>query len=91
MDGHTEGDSIEDPANRLSELNSVVSYLRKEKQILDLQVEMSKRENGVLKSQIERLNQTLQETRASLAEVCLVYLSHNFPKFNTFVGTRASS
>lgn len=57
--------------NRVSELLSVVNYLRKEKGIVDLQLEMSKRENEVQKSQIARLTQTLQETRTTLAEVCL--------------------
>jgi hypothetical protein len=46
-----------------------VSYLPKEKGIVDLQLEMAKRESGVLKNQIERLSQTLQETPSTLAEV----------------------
>jgi len=46
--------------------------LRKEKGIVDLQLEMSKRENEVLKSQTERLSQTLQETRTALAEVTAI-------------------
>jgi len=45
----------------MSELRSVVSYLQKEKGIVDLQLEMAKRENGVLKNQDERLPQMLQE------------------------------
>lgn len=68
---NVEGETIPigDEDNRLSELRSVVSYLRKEKGIVDLQLEMAKRESGVLKNQIERLSQTLQETRSTLAEV----------------------
>lgn len=58
----------------MSELRSVVNYLRKEKGIVDLQLEMSRRENEVLKNQIERVSQTLHETRATLAEVCVVHL-----------------
>ena len=76
----TEGETVAlgDEDSRLSELRSVVSYLRKEKGIVDLQLEMAKRETGVLKNQIERLSQTLQETRATLAEVSpTILLSHN--------------
>jgi len=70
-DAVAEGDQapVVDADNRLSELRSVVNYLRKEKGIVDLQLEMSKRDNDILKSQIERLSQTLQETRVTLAEV----------------------
>ena len=60
---------IEDADSRLSELRSVVSYLRKEKGIVDLQLEMSKQENERLKAHIERLTQTLQETRDTLSNV----------------------
>jgi len=49
--------TVDDTDNRMSELRSVVSYLRKEKGIVDLQLEMAKRENGVLKNQNERLSQ----------------------------------
>ncbi|KAH9480632.1 Protein MLP1-like protein [Psilocybe cubensis] len=63
----TEGDTpVTD--KKVSELMSVLTYLRKEKGIVDLQLEMSKRENEVLKSQINRVTQTLEETRATLAE-----------------------
>ncbi|KIM43182.1 hypothetical protein M413DRAFT_9931 [Hebeloma cylindrosporum] len=69
LDSNVEGgEPTEDSDNRLSELRSVVNYLRKEKGIVDLQLEMSKRENEVLKSKIEHLSQTLQETRTALAE-----------------------
>ena len=69
--------AIADDDNRLSDLRSVVSYLRKEKGIVDLQLEMAKRENGVLKNQIERLSQTLLESRATLTEVCLIHMLPN--------------
>lgn len=62
-------DVIDDADSRLSELRSVVSYLRKEKGIVDLQLEMSKQENERLKAHTERLTQTLQETRATLSDV----------------------
>lgn len=70
VESNVEGETTDDTDSRLSELRSVVNYLRKEKGIVDLQLEMSKRENEVQKGQIERLSQTLQETRATLAEVC---------------------
>ncbi len=59
MDHVPEGEiaTVDDTDNRMSELRSVVSYLRKEKGIVDLQLEMAKRENGVLKNQNERLSQ----------------------------------
>lgn len=64
-----EGTASEDADTKLSELRSVVSYLRKEKEIVDLQLELSKQENVRLKSQIDHLSQTLDETRATLSEV----------------------
>ena len=70
VDADSETVAIGNDDDKLSELRSVVSYLRKEKGIVDLQLEMSKRENGMLKNQIERLSQTLQETRATLVDVC---------------------
>lgn len=66
---------IDDSDSRLSELRSVVSYLRKEKGIVDLQLEMSKQENERLKAHIERLTQTLQETRTTLSEVRFFLIS----------------
>ena len=73
VDHVSEGEiaTVDDTDNRMSELRSVVSYLRKEKGIVDLQLEMAKRENGVLKNKNERLSQMLQETRDTLAEVSL--------------------
>ncbi|KAF5333006.1 hypothetical protein D9758_015176 [Tetrapyrgos nigripes] len=53
---------------KLSELRSVVAYLRKEKEIVDLQLELSKQENTRLKTQIDHLQQTLHETRQTLSE-----------------------
>ncbi|KAG1780540.1 hypothetical protein EV702DRAFT_1078352 [Suillus placidus] len=69
----TEGTSSDadvggDVDTKVSELRSVVAYLRKEKEIVDLQLELSKQENVRLKAQIEHLTQSLQETRATLAE-----------------------
>ncbi|KAF9077487.1 hypothetical protein BDP27DRAFT_1397327 [Rhodocollybia butyracea] len=53
---------------KLSELRSVVAYLRKEKEIVDLQLELSKQENIRLRSQIDHLQHTLTETRRTLSE-----------------------
>lgn len=63
------GENSEDADTKIAELRSVVTYLRKEKEIVDLQLELSKQENTRLKSQIEHLSQTLQETRTTLSEV----------------------
>ncbi|KAF8887179.1 hypothetical protein BD779DRAFT_1672932 [Infundibulicybe gibba] len=63
-----EGDSTSDTDAKLSELRSVVTYLRKEKEIVDLQLELGKQENTRLKAQIEHLSQTLDDTRATLSE-----------------------
>lgn len=62
----TEGNQIEDDG---SDLRAVVAYLRNEKEIVDLQLELHKQENMRLKSQIEHLTRSLDETRTSLAEV----------------------
>ncbi|KIK98776.1 hypothetical protein PAXRUDRAFT_823499 [Paxillus rubicundulus Ve08.2h10] len=61
-------DTSGDMDTKLSELRSVVAYLRKEKEIVDLQLELSKQEGVRLKAQIEHLTQSLQEARATLSE-----------------------
>ncbi|KAF9242663.1 hypothetical protein BU15DRAFT_72775 [Melanogaster broomeanus] len=61
-------DTSSDTDKKLSELRSVVAYLRKEKEIVDLQLELSKQENVRLKSQIDHLTQNLQEARTTLSE-----------------------
>jgi len=71
-----EDDSAGDADAKLSELRSVVAYLRKEKEIVDLQLELSKQETTRLKTQIEHLSQTLEDTRTTLSEVCILY--HRF-------------
>ncbi|KAJ7432792.1 hypothetical protein B0H11DRAFT_2297225 [Mycena galericulata] len=63
-----EGESADDTDTKLAELRSVVTYLRKEKEIVDLQLELSKQENARLKTQIEHLSQTLDDTRATLSD-----------------------
>lgn len=71
-DQSIEGEAADSTDARLGELRSVVNYLRKEKGIVDLQLELSKRDNEILKSQVERLTVTLQETRAALTEVSII-------------------
>ncbi|KAG2010159.1 hypothetical protein CC2G_013002 [Coprinopsis cinerea AmutBmut pab1-1] len=64
----TEGDGSEDAAKELENLRPVVSYLRKEKEIVELQLELGKQENARLKSQIEHLSQSLEEARTTISE-----------------------
>lgn len=67
-----------DVDTKLSDLRSVAAYLRKEKEIVDLQLELSKQENIRLKNQLDHLNQNLQEVRKTLSEVSSIELSHLF-------------
>ncbi|TDL22268.1 hypothetical protein BD410DRAFT_789007 [Rickenella mellea] len=60
MDGADDGDV------KLAELRSVVGYLRKEKEIVDLQLELSKQENSRLKTKIDHLSHSLEEARVTL-------------------------
>ncbi|KZV92725.1 hypothetical protein EXIGLDRAFT_836242 [Exidia glandulosa HHB12029] len=55
-----------DPA--LNELRSVISYLRKEKEIADLQLEINQQEIARLKADSERMARELDEQKALLAE-----------------------
>ena len=61
-------ESTDDSDTKLSELRSVVSYLRKEKEIVDLQLELSKQENTRLRTQIDHLEKTLEGTRQALSD-----------------------
>lgn len=53
---------------KLAELRSVVGWLRKEKEIVELQLELSKQETTRLKTQVDHLSQSLDQARASLSE-----------------------
>jgi len=64
--GEGEGDS---PDSKLSELRSVVGWLRKEKEIVELQLELGKQETARLKTQVDHLSQSLDQARATLSEV----------------------
>lgn len=58
-----------DDDTKLTELRSLVTYLRKEKEIIELQLELSKQENTRLKTQIDHVSQNLDETRRALSDV----------------------
>jgi nucleoprotein TPR len=62
-------DSLETQDTKLSELRSVVAWLRKEKEIVELQLELSKQETARLKTQVDHLSSSLDQTRAMLSEV----------------------
>jgi len=70
-----EGETGDDVDLKLSELLSVVADPLKKKEIVDLQLELSRQENVRLKSQIDHLSQSLEETRATLSEVTIYSLS----------------
>ncbi|KAF7314521.1 hypothetical protein MKEN_00925200 [Mycena kentingensis (nom. inval.)] len=62
----TTGDA--DTDTKLAELRSVVAYLRNEKEIADLQWDVSKQECARLKSQLDYLNGNLQTLQNTLSE-----------------------
>jgi hypothetical protein len=68
-----EGEATANVDIKISKLRSVVAYLRKEKKIVDLQLDLSKRENVRLKSQVDHLSQSLEETRAILPKVIMLF------------------
>lgn len=61
-------DADGDSDAKLAELRAVIGYLRKEKEIVDLQLELCKQENVRLKGQIDHLHRSLQEARNTLSE-----------------------
>lgn len=65
----TDVDALGDSDTKLSELGSVVAYLRREKEIVDLQLELSKQTISRQKGEIERLSKDLNDTRQTLSEV----------------------
>lgn len=80
----TPGEEGDPSDNKLAELRSVVGWLRKEKEIVELQLELGKQETARLKTQVEHLSQNLDQARASLSEV------QYFSSWNTFALTRLS-
>ncbi|KAF9805161.1 hypothetical protein IEO21_09180 [Rhodonia placenta] len=63
-----EGETSNDTDAKLADLRSVVAYLRREKEIVELQLELSKQENARLKTQVDHLSHNLDETRKALSE-----------------------
>ncbi|KAF8265884.1 hypothetical protein EI94DRAFT_1734451 [Lactarius quietus] len=53
---------------KLSELRAVINYLRKEKEIVDMQLELGKQENARLKAQIGHVTRDLEDTRTMLSD-----------------------
>jgi len=83
-----EVDPSDDADAKLSELRAVITYLRREKEIVDMQLELSKQENARLKGQIGHLSKDLDDARAALSEVFLpCHRSHNYLTDSEFVGT----
>jgi len=66
-----EGEITDETGSKLSELRAVINYLRKEKEIVDMQLELGKQENARLKSQIGYLTRDLEDTRATLSDVSM--------------------
>ena len=52
-----------------AELRGVIAFVRREKEIAELQLDLHKQENVRLKGYSDRLNQTLEDTRKLLTEV----------------------
>ncbi|SPO21807.1 uncharacterized protein UTRI_01299_B [Ustilago trichophora] len=51
---------------RVEEMHEVVKFLRREKEIVDLQMEINKQETSRLKQTLEHVNKTLADTRSEL-------------------------
>lgn len=67
--GVAESDTGGSSDTKIAEMHTVVAYIRKEKEIVDIQLDLSKQENTRLKSQIDHLQQSLAEMRRTLFEV----------------------
>lgn len=57
------------------QLREVIRYLRREKDIGDLQLEFNKQELARLRQQLEFATRTLEEARSALTEVCFPRVS----------------
>ncbi|KAH9955059.1 TPR/MLP1/MLP2-like protein-domain-containing protein [Russula dissimulans] len=68
VDTPGEGENTDGTDSKLSELRAVINYLRKEKEIVDMQLELGKQENGRFKTQIGYLTRDLEDTRATLSD-----------------------
>ncbi|KZT09250.1 uncharacterized protein LAESUDRAFT_545404 [Laetiporus sulphureus 93-53] len=63
-----ETDSGDEADTKLAELRSVIAYLRREKDIAEMQLELSRQENLRLKTQIDHLTKSLDECHQELSE-----------------------
>ena len=63
--GEGEGDL---PDGKLGELWSVVGWLWKEKEIVELQLELSKQETVCLKTQVDHLSQSMDQAHTLLSK-----------------------
>jgi hypothetical protein len=59
----------EETDQQFADLRSVISYLRKEKEISELHLEVSKQEAARSKAEVDHLTRVLDETRSLLTEV----------------------
>jgi nucleoprotein TPR len=69
---------LEPADQQLADLRSVISYLRKEKEISDLHLELSKQEATRTKAEVDHLTRVLDETRSILTEVLYPFTFHFF-------------
>lgn len=60
---------VTDSSNSSEQLREVIRYLRREKDIIDLQLEFSKQEATRLRQQLEFATRNLEESRQALVEV----------------------
>jgi nucleoprotein TPR len=74
-----------------SDLQSIVTFLRKEKEIADLQLEINKQEIARHKADIERLSKEVDEQKALLTEVCVHLLFLPSQIIKLLVGASSSS
>lgn len=63
-----DGQGLSDDA--VAELRAVIAFIRQEKDILELQLDLNKQENSRLKAHAEQLTRSLDESRAQLSKVC---------------------
>jgi nucleoprotein TPR len=59
-----------DADTKMQQLREVIAFVRKEKEIVDLQLHLAQVDNSRIKSEMERLNAALDETRTTLLKVC---------------------
>lgn len=63
-----EGPNMDSPASGLENLQEVIKYLRREKEIVDVQLELSTQEGKRLKQQLDYAQSQLDDTRLRLSQ-----------------------